>query len=182
MQRHPQGGRGRLFLWATAFLVIGYLALVWGVFAVPVRRSPQPSADTGANHGGGLAASGAVAGTAGQENPVMACKSTKGDFTVTLRPDICPHAARQIASMVSSGFLSQGIAFWQVNRAITQFGADESHAARLKRGADDPFDAVRKPNLVLDPHPVCAKMGYLNSSSCKASKEPSLLAALKAQP
>jgi hypothetical protein len=62
--------------------------------------------------------------------PRMTCNSTKGPFVVSLNPDLCPRSVRQIVTMLQAGFFAQGLSFWRVNEWITQFGADESPAAR----------------------------------------------------
>jgi len=65
--------------------------------------------------------------------PRMTCNSTKGPFVVVLNPVLCPRSVRQIVTMLQAGFFSQGLSFWRVNEWITQFGADESPAARQVR-------------------------------------------------
>ena len=114
--------------------------------------------------------------------PKVQCSTSRGNFTVELHPEICPRGAKQIATMVSTKFLSQGIAFWRVNPWITQFGADLSPEGRRKRGEEDPWKMVRK-GLGNDPHPACKPRGFLNVSQCKAAQDDEeLKASRKAAP
>ena len=86
--------------------------------------------------------------------PVLRCSTTRGPFAVELDPALCPNSAAQLSALASSGFLSQGLAFWRVNRWITQFAADQSPEGRRKAGRDDPFAAVRRAPHG-DRHPSC---------------------------
>ena len=88
----------------------------------------------------------------------LSCHTTRGPFTVSLRPDLCQNGTAQLMRLTESGFLSQGLAFFRINKGIVQFGADESPVSRKRRGASDPFGAVRH-GTMRDWHPKCGLAG-----------------------
>ena len=96
-------------------------------------------------------------------NVSLQCSTSRGPFSVALYPDACPNSARQLSRLVQSGFLSQGLSFWRVNKWVAQFGEDETGESRLKRGKIDPFKSVRW-NSRRDVHPHC---GVARRGSCK---------------
>ena len=55
--------------------------------------------------------------------------TTRGTFVVQLRPDLAPRGVAHFEAMATAGYFDGGdIAFFRVNGAITQFGADEINA------------------------------------------------------
>jgi hypothetical protein len=52
--------------------------------------------------------------------PHFSCATSRGPMTITIHPDECPRSAVQLLKLLDSGFLSQGLAFWRVNKWITQ--------------------------------------------------------------
>ena len=112
--------------------------------------------------------------------PIIRCNSTRGAFHLEVSSELCPRGAKQLLLMVESAFLDQRLAFWRVNKWITQFGADMSPAARQKeakrRGNSsnftDPFAVVRR-GSGNDPHPACRRKGILDAEKCReASSTP----------
>jgi cyclophilin family peptidyl-prolyl cis-trans isomerase len=56
-------------------------------------------------------------------------QTTRGTFSVQLRPDLAPAGVQHFHRMVQLGFFDDAsVAFFRVNTAITQFGADEVSA------------------------------------------------------
>jgi peptidylprolyl isomerase len=56
--------------------------------------------------------------------------TTKGNFTVELRPDLAPKSVARLKALIRAGYFeNDAVAFFRVNQWITQFGCDE-HDAR----------------------------------------------------
>lgn len=89
----------------------------------------------------------------------LSCHTTRGPFEVSLRPELCPNASAHLARLVGAGYYSQGLGFYRINKGIVQFGADETPAARRKRGAEDPFREIRHGSM-RDRHPKCDPFMY----------------------
>ena len=103
--------------------------------------------------------------------PRVRCETTRGPFVLELRPDLAAHGVQRILRMVDMGFFDdrraagqpkfEGVAFFRVNSAITQFGASKYRPAGLQHvdwwklqdnhpqggeGRDDASKALRKAN------------------------------------
>jgi hypothetical protein len=82
------------------------------------------------------------------------CTTTKGNFRVNLTPHLAPNGTRFLWDLVGAGYFNQPkekVAFFRVNRSITQFGVTKERVkendpfAKWRKGADrdeNPFGGV----------------------------------------
>ena len=112
-----------------------------------------------------------AAAAAAAARPRVRCETTRGPFVLELNPETARHGVARILRMVDMGFFDdrraeghakfQGVAFFRVNAAITQFGASKYRPEGLQHidwwklqdnhpvggeGRDDASVALRKAN------------------------------------
>lgn len=129
------------------FLCIVVLATAFQISMMRVVGRAQGQENSGSVRTSSILSEGRAPKTRNTVPPGhIRCRTTKGDFEVTLRPDLAPSAVNRLQEMVEIGFFNQGIAFFRVNQWLTQFGADQHGRA------DDPFASIRRP-LTKEVHP-----------------------------
>ena len=121
----------RIVLVALATVLTGGLVLndlVFGEHVVNVAKPIPPQLRSRVPIPDGVGLCSAIVADRGYWH-VAHFETTRGTFSVQLRPDLAPAGVAHFQRMVQLGFFADtSVAFFRVNSAITQFGADEVSA------------------------------------------------------